>query len=159
VDDTNLDYDSEDGMEDDVERAVEEHENLNLDYGSWQPNRKNRVLEKNGQRLKLKHNDSFSLVGECRLIVLQGVISLRGAILTAGSEHWLVTAPVIEPLPVIKCLSSDGAELFLHHIEQESYRSLSKLSHLFNDLFGKASFNNDINQESTFKIVSPSRYH
>jgi hypothetical protein len=142
-----LDYDSEDGMQSDSD-IVLESETVDLEFGSWIPRSKNLSDTSGETKIRFLHGDTISIVGECHITVKSGIIAVNGAILISSLEPHRIIAPSTEPVPLIRCVSSEGAAIVVTSIsEHSSLQSLKRLSPLFSGIWG-----NETHSKS-FKIV------
>jgi hypothetical protein len=137
-----LDYDSEAGMTDDGD---EDHGEIDIsdtsepyqkEYSSWKPLDNNISETRTGQRIHMTYGQTLAVLGQFDLSVLSGVVNISGAFCSSKSPIQRVTAPLTEPLPVLRCVSSDGARIDLLNVpDNENFESLSRVSRLFCDIW------------------------
>lgn len=136
-----LDYDSEAGMESEEsadEQAAEDAESKTEELtSSWVPTKDNHIsLGTSGERLKLGYNDILTIVGQYRIKVIYGVISIYGAILTSKSPQQMLVAPINQSLPSLRCVSGDWAEIELSSVSaQEDIESLRSINPQFGGIW------------------------
>lgn len=85
------------------------------------------------QRIDLNKGRSIAVFGQCDLEVLEGAISIYGAVLTRSSGKKRIYAWSIDALPLIKSIVGQGAKMVLYHISAPDERvdALGRLSPLF----------------------------
>jgi polynucleotide 5'-hydroxyl-kinase GRC3/NOL9 len=95
------------------------------------------LLPQGQQRVKLTYGQTLAVLGQYDLKVLSGVITVYGVLLTPKSDTRRIVAPSTHPLPVIRCVSGDGAEVqFLSILrEDESLKSMERVSPLFKGIW------------------------
>lgn len=111
-----------------------------VELSSWTPERGN-VIKNNasGMTARLVGGETITNIGLYDVFVKRGVVTLYGAILRAGpsAPSYRVFAPASHALPVIHCLSPDGAEVELKSVGCE-LGSLERLSPLLGRLWKAA---------------------
>ncbi|KAK8254603.1 hypothetical protein HDK77DRAFT_488236 [Phyllosticta capitalensis] len=108
-----------------------------VQVSSWTPTAKNVPKQNsNGMTARLAPNETLAIVGIYDILIKRGVVTLYGAILRAGPQaaSYRVFAPATHALPVIECLSPDGAEVELKSVNSQ-LPSLEKLSPLHGRLW------------------------
>jgi hypothetical protein len=85
------------------------------------------------QRIDLNKGRSLAIFGQCDLEVLEGAISIYGAVLTRSSGKRRIHAWSVDALPLIKNIVGQGAKIALYHISAPDERvdALGRLSPLF----------------------------
>jgi len=85
------------------------------------------------ERIDLSKGQSLAIFGQYDLEVLEGAISIYGAVLTSASGKRRVYAWSIDALPFIKCIVGQGAKITLFHTTAQDERvdALGRLSPLF----------------------------
>jgi hypothetical protein len=149
-----LDYDSEAGMspefggDDESENLIDAHDSspAQVQLSTWVPSSDVHPSKSNGnvqrlcqgeQRVKFIYGQTLAVLGQYDLKVLSGVITVYGATITPKSDARRIVAPSTHPLPVLRCVSGDGAEAqFLSVLrEDESLKSMERVSPLFKDIW------------------------
>ncbi|KAF7191689.1 Polynucleotide 5'-hydroxyl-kinase grc3 [Pseudocercospora fuligena] len=99
---------------------------------------KGNVLEDNQQRirLRLKADETVTLVGEYDLEVFQGLVTVYGAMLHPSSGPQKVYAPSISALPTITA-KKDGTIIVCKSCENRALSQLERLSPVFRNVFAK----------------------
>ncbi|OJD38136.1 rna processing protein [Diplodia corticola] len=104
-----------------------------VELSSWTP-RRGTVIRNNasGMVARLEPEETLASIGIYDIFVKRGVVTIYGAILRAGpnARSYRVFAPASHALPVIHCLSPDGAEVELKSVEC-GLHLLEKLSPLY----------------------------
>ncbi|EKG10450.1 Pre-mRNA cleavage complex II Clp1 [Macrophomina phaseolina MS6] len=103
-----------------------------VELSSWTPKHGNVIKNSaSGMTIRLAGGETLANIGIYDVFVKRGVITLYGAILRAGpsAQAYRVFAPASHALPVVQCLSPDGAEVELKSVTCE-LDSLEKLSPL-----------------------------
>jgi hypothetical protein len=85
------------------------------------------------ERIDLKKGQSLAVFGQYDLEVLEGAISIYGAVLTPASGKRRVYAWSIDAIPFIKSIVGQGAKITLFHTTAQDERvdALGRLSPLF----------------------------
>ncbi len=86
-----------------------------------------------GQRIDLNKGQSLAIFGQFDLEVLEGAISIYGAILTKASGKRRIYPWSVDALPIIKTVIGQGATITLYHTPTPDERvdALGRLSPLF----------------------------
>jgi hypothetical protein len=109
---------------------------------SWMPTSTNIVSSNpTADRLLLTYGQTLSILGQYKLKVHDGLVTISGTFLTPASTEQEVTATSVYALPPIKCISSGGAEIEIQHLppRRRSLQQLQQLSPLFdNILYGSS---------------------
>jgi hypothetical protein len=156
-----LDYDSEAGM-DNVESEAQmvmngsSRDKLPVqEFSSLKPMHNNVLSTSSGQRIHMNYGQTLAVMGQFDLKAQSGVISIYGTFLNSQSAIQRIDAPLTEPMPVIRCVSSDGAAIDLLDVPQhESYENLGRVSGLFRDIWTcKCPKCSETGSRSTFRKV------
>ena len=101
---------------------------------SWEP-KAEAILhnDERALRIRLKHGQTLTLLGEYRAKSTRGLCFLYGALLSPQKEVH-VYASATHAIPTIECLSSEGTEILISDCGN-GLRSLSQLSPLYNRLW------------------------
>lgn len=85
------------------------------------------------QKIDLNKGQSLAIFGQCDLVVLEGAISIYGAILTKTSGKRRIYAWSSDALPLIKSIIGQVAKIALYHTlaPDERVDALGRLSPLF----------------------------
>lgn len=158
---TSLDYDSEAGMADKqlpdqgYAGSSESHLTLKKELSSWKPLDGNISSTQIGQRIHMTYGQTLAILGQFDLNVHNGVISIYGAFLGPKSPIRRVISPSTEPLPVIRCVSSDGAQIDLLNVPaDENFESLGRISGHFRDIWScKCPNCQEMGDDFTFRKV------
>lgn len=156
-----LDYDSEAGMDNiDFEgngaTNGSEVEVLPMqEFSSWKPSQNNVSSTPGGQRIYMNYGQTLAVMGQFDLKAQSGVVSICGTFLNSQSSIQRIIAPLTEPMPVIRCVSSDGASIDLLDVPQsESYENLGRVSGMFKDIWTcKCPKCSETGTRSTFRKV------
>lgn len=131
---------SDDGVDQDevtnsqLVQGDEQLQDAEIQISNWVPTSKS-IVEDSEHRLvlKLDRDQTLCCIGQYDLSVKVGVVEVVSATLFEGSGSHKIFAPSTGPLPVIKCLSPDGAtvELASTPTEAIALNSFDRLSPLF----------------------------
>ncbi|KAK7527951.1 uncharacterized protein IWZ02DRAFT_414144 [Phyllosticta citriasiana] len=108
-----------------------------VEVSSWAPSSENvSKHNSNGMTVRLAPGQTLASVGIYDILVKRGVVAFYGAILRAGPQAltYRVFAPATHALPVIQCLSPDGAEVELKSVTSQ-LPLMEKLSPLYGRLW------------------------
>ena len=119
---------------------------LDVQLSTWTPSNgeqpiqsKDNLLRRfeGAQQVRLAYGKTLAILGQYDLKVVSGVVTVYGAFLTPKSETARVIAPSTHALPILRCVSSDGAELQVLSIKHknESLKCLEKVSPLFGGIW------------------------
>jgi len=142
--DGSIDYDSEAGMSEECASRIDTesptvHTESTTDaiLSTWMAKEGNfAALDTTGERIKLSYNETLAIVGQYKIKVLHGVVSIYGAILTPKSPQETVLAPSTELLPSIRCVSGDWAEIELSSVsEDEDLENLERVNPTFGGIW------------------------
>jgi hypothetical protein len=157
----NLDYDSEAGMTSDQNEdqgdiaSSELNITLNKELSTWRPSDGNISNTKIGQRIHMNYGQTLVILGQFDLNIHSGVINVYGTFLGSKSPIQRIVSPSTEPLPSIRCVSSDGAEIDLLNVPaDESFENLGRISGLFQDIWScKCPNCQELGYQFTFRKV------
>lgn len=133
-----------------------------VELSSWTPQR-GTVIKNNasGMIARLESGETLANIGIYDLLVRRGVVTIYGAVLRAGpnAQSYRVYAPATHALPVIHCLSPDGAEVDLKSVDCK-LSPLEKLSPLYARLWkgensSDSSFLKNHKKRWSFENVNP----
>jgi hypothetical protein len=156
-----LDYDSEEGMTDDVVGelgTVIESTPSNVEFreiSTWKPFSNNISETNSGQRIHLNYGQTLAILGQYDLNVHVGIISVYGAFIGSKSGIRRIVSPSTELLPIIRCVSSDGADIDVLNVPSaENYETLGRCSALFRDIWNCSCPNcHEVGQHLSFSKV------
>jgi hypothetical protein len=123
-------------------------------FSTWTPTKHNIISSTpNCDRFFMSNGETLCILGQYRLRVHDGLVTVAGVFLAQGAAAVDVFAPATSSLPVIKCISSEGAEIELSHPighTKVSISGLGRLSPLYGSICG-----NSLDSKFPFTKVRP----
>jgi hypothetical protein len=107
-----------------------------------------------GERVKMRNGQALCVAGQYYLRVLSGGVTLYCSSLVPGSPTQRVVAPSTEPLPVIHCVTHEGAEIEISNVsEHEDFETLGGVSPLFRGIWTGWATGSSPGPKRTFHLV------
>ncbi|KAF2429502.1 hypothetical protein EJ08DRAFT_661623 [Tothia fuscella] len=153
--DPSLDYESDDSGGERTKQAAKDIALPTQRYplSTWKETETNVIARSSkSEHLKFAYGESLVILGQFKLKIHEGLVSIAGTILTSASKEQVIVTTRIKALPAVKCISSTGAEIEVFHFTpvQQTLQHLDRLSPLFSDILPKSKTGN---QGSFIKLV------